>query len=47
MLAPRIAVAGNDGDAGSEHAGPPDDQPWPVPDEEPGPDGSRPQELAP
>ncbi|WP_267966040.1 hypothetical protein [Streptomyces sp. NRRL F-5053] len=44
MLAPRIAVAGNDG---GKHAGPPDDQPRPVPDEEPGPDGSRPQELAP
>ncbi|GEB53792.1 MULTISPECIES: hypothetical protein [Streptomyces] len=44
MLAPRIAVAGNDG---GKHAGPPDDQPWPVPDEEPSPDGSRPQEPAP
>ncbi|MEU9117897.1 hypothetical protein AB0D04_40790 [Streptomyces sp. NPDC048483] len=44
MLAPRMAVIQNDG---GRHGGPPDDQPWPVPDEEPSPDGNRPQEVAP
>ncbi|MFI9025267.1 hypothetical protein [Streptomyces sp. NPDC053560] len=40
----RTAVTRDDG---GEHGGPPDDQPWPVPDGEPSPDGSRPQELIP
>ncbi|WP_263301956.1 hypothetical protein [Streptomyces purpurogeneiscleroticus] len=38
----RMAMTAADG---GKHGGPPDDQPWPVPDEEPSPDGSRPQEL--
>ncbi|MEU4845599.1 hypothetical protein [Streptomyces gilvosporeus] len=44
MLASHMAVIQNNG---GKHAGSPDDQPWPVPDEEPSPDGSRPQEATP
>lgn len=28
---------------GGKHGGPPEDQPWPLPPDQPSPDGSRPQ----